>query len=173
MSTGMLEREPNDKPHTLPDDVYAAAYNEYLESLVLRDIAGLASASGVIAGSRFPMADKIDDQTSMLNTSLLETNNKIFCDNAKHVMADVISSYVYSGLPLDASVIKLTARLMDHSDEWLKDKITPTPNLFGYMDIKIENAEHLRELTFYGRQALLQLRLGSLSLRIARRFLAT
>ncbi len=169
MSLDFQVPEP-EEPVYSEDITYDRAYREYLEGMVFRDCEQLRWAGNVIAASEFPLARRVAMNCRLLEDAVLSHDDAELARVTRFSHEDVVRSYVYSGLDIDAGVVLLTTQLLGIAKAELKGLVSPCATNLESMfraNAQTLSKEEKQDARYYGRRALLDLGLGSFSLRLA------
>jgi hypothetical protein len=125
----------HDVPPKMPDcNSPVAAYNDFYEGLVFRDVSQIREAATRIEDTDFPLAEEVEDMAYELEQVLQdsESGNEERIDLAiTKALRSAMQSQVYSECSLEAKDLLFIAQLLGKDEKWLYRTLEPHPTVLG------------------------------------------
>lgn len=166
MATHELYDPGADGIEPTPDEIHANAYLAFMEGIVLRDVETLHWAGNIIEETGYPLADCVAQSASTLEDAIHGGDDGRLAEVIDFSFADAVRSYVYSGLEIDVSTLSLCADLLKYSKSELSQIVFPEYNLPYLLDMNEASPVALADMRYYGRRTMIQLGLGSVSMKV-------
>ena len=149
-----LEYAPDDfRP--LPVDL-RNVYTSYLNGIIMSDIADINWAGRQLADQEGYLMRSAGGDAKLLSTAIMDGDPDEIQRVHSYALPNLIRSYQYSGIGIDAGLIELTARRCGYDKRWLREIDLPSSVVLkGVMGV--ESKHERRILRQRGLQAMQQL----------------
>jgi enoyl reductase-like protein len=151
---------PPEQPEEVATSICEAAYQDFFEGMVFRDVKQIREAVHCLGRTTLPGVHTLGRVERQLEAlwSRDDATREEWLKTVTAGLAWALRSYVYSGIPLQPGTVSVVTSYFKKDESWLRDKLYPSKdsvrNLYGVQTMSSAEYHVKRDIVINGMQQL-------------------